>query len=154
MENASKALIIAGAILLAILIIGIGMFIYQQAAGQISDTGLDEQTISTFNAKFLAYEGKVTGTEARSLCDLVRQNNLTNAEEQINLINVAYGTACTGATNVASPTDGQAAAQTAKKAKNSIKQGRSYEVTFDYNSTGVISAIGIVDKSGSSGSNP
>ena len=28
MENASKALIIAGAILLAILIIGLGMFIY------------------------------------------------------------------------------------------------------------------------------
>ena len=32
MENASKALIIAGAILLSILIIGLGMAIYQQAA--------------------------------------------------------------------------------------------------------------------------
>ncbi len=30
MENASKALIIAGAILLSILIIGLGMFIYQK----------------------------------------------------------------------------------------------------------------------------
>ena len=32
MENASKALIIAGAILLSILIIGLGMFIYQQSS--------------------------------------------------------------------------------------------------------------------------
>ena len=31
MENASKALIIAGAILLAILIIGLGVFIFQKA---------------------------------------------------------------------------------------------------------------------------
>ena len=35
MENASKALIIAGAILLSILIIGMGMFIYNQAQDQI-----------------------------------------------------------------------------------------------------------------------
>ena len=32
MENASKALIIAGAILLAILIISLGIMIYQQAS--------------------------------------------------------------------------------------------------------------------------
>ena len=34
MENASKALIIAGAILLSILIIGLGMFIYNQEQEQ------------------------------------------------------------------------------------------------------------------------
>ena len=33
MENASKALIIAGAILLSIAIIGIGMYVYSQAEG-------------------------------------------------------------------------------------------------------------------------
>ena len=41
MENASKALIIAGAILLSILIIGLGMYIYNMAADAITDTGLD-----------------------------------------------------------------------------------------------------------------
>ena len=45
MENASKALIIAGAILLAILIIGLGIFIYRQAANTVSDTGMDQLSI-------------------------------------------------------------------------------------------------------------
>ena len=45
MENASKALIIAGAILLAILIIGLGIFIYRQAANTVSDTGMDQLAI-------------------------------------------------------------------------------------------------------------
>ena len=47
MENASKALIIAGAILLSILIIGLGMFIYRQAAGVMNNTGLDELEVET-----------------------------------------------------------------------------------------------------------
>lgn len=34
MENASKALIIAGAIILSILIIGLGMFIFQKQIAQ------------------------------------------------------------------------------------------------------------------------
>ena len=38
MENASKALIIAGAILLSILIIAIGMFIYNSASSTITDS--------------------------------------------------------------------------------------------------------------------
>ena len=38
MENASKALLIAGAILLAILIIAIGMFIYNSAQSTINNS--------------------------------------------------------------------------------------------------------------------
>ena len=43
MENASKALIIAGAIILSILIIALGMYIYQQASGAAQGTNLDPQ---------------------------------------------------------------------------------------------------------------
>lgn len=46
MENASKALIIAGAILLSILIIGLGMFIYQQASGAMGNANLDHKNTS------------------------------------------------------------------------------------------------------------
>ena len=35
MENATKALMIAGAVLIAILIIGVGMMIYNSAQGSI-----------------------------------------------------------------------------------------------------------------------
>jgi len=44
MENASKALIIAGAILLSILLIGLGMMVYSKAKGTLDDTGIDDDT--------------------------------------------------------------------------------------------------------------
>ena len=39
MENASKALIIAGAILISILLIAISMYIYNSAQGTIQNAG-------------------------------------------------------------------------------------------------------------------
>ena len=39
MENASKALIIAGAILLAILLISLGIYIFSQAQSVVNDSG-------------------------------------------------------------------------------------------------------------------
>ena len=43
MENASKALIIAGAILVSILIIGLGMYLYTTASGVFDSNQLKEQ---------------------------------------------------------------------------------------------------------------
>ena len=67
MENASKALIIAGAILLSILIIGLGMFIYQQAAGAMNGANLDPQKANAYNQEFLNYQGTISGANARAL---------------------------------------------------------------------------------------
>ena len=54
MENASKALLIAGAILLCILIIAIGMFIYNSASSTITDSmsTLSTQEVDAFNNQF------------------------------------------------------------------------------------------------------
>ena len=82
MENASKALIIAGAILLAILIIGLGIFIYRQAANTVSDTGMDQLAIQQFNAQFTQYDSKtVSGGSARALYDTVVNNNNTETAD-------------------------------------------------------------------------
>ena len=54
MENASKALLIAGAVLLVIAIIGIGMYILQSTSG-IQDQAtqsMSELEIQNFNQKF------------------------------------------------------------------------------------------------------
>ena len=76
MENASKALIIAGAILLSILIIALGVFIFNQAKGAMGNTGLDDQKASANNQKFEAYEGSaVKGSQVKALLDIVRTNN-------------------------------------------------------------------------------
>lgn len=79
MENASKALIIAGAILLSILIISLGIFIFQQASGVISGAGMTEAQISAFNQKFTKYQGKRKGSEIRSMVQEVMSNN--NSDE-------------------------------------------------------------------------
>ena len=58
MENASKALIIAGAILLSILLISLGILVYNNAKGTISDANLDSEAAQTFNTKISQYCGK------------------------------------------------------------------------------------------------
>ena len=87
MENASKALIIAGAILLAILIIGLGIFIYRQAANTVSDTGMDQLAIQQFNGQFENYiKDNVSGTTVKSLIQLVKTNNaVENSSKTITL---------------------------------------------------------------------
>ena len=67
MENASKALIIAGAILLAILLISLGIMIFNQAQGTVNNSGMSEAEITSFNNKFLKYEGKQKGSVVKSL---------------------------------------------------------------------------------------
>ena len=81
MENASKALIIAGAILLAILIIGLGMFIYNQAADTLDGAQLDGQKVDSYNREFLQYEGTKKGTQVQALCDLVKTHNLGKTDD-------------------------------------------------------------------------
>ena len=61
MENASKALIIAGAILLAILLISLGIMIFNQAQSAIDGSGMSDAELTAFNQKFTKYEGKQKG---------------------------------------------------------------------------------------------
>ena len=75
MENASKALIIAGAILLAILIIALGVFIFNKAKSATNMDDLDNQQVEAHNSTFQNYEGTINGTQAKALIDAVRNNN-------------------------------------------------------------------------------
>ena len=76
MENASKALIIAGAILLAIRIIGLGVYIYRQAAGVIDTGTMDQLVVSQFNAQFEPYLGNnVSGSNVKQLIKIINASN-------------------------------------------------------------------------------
>ncbi|MCI8411789.1 MAG: hypothetical protein HFJ40_05090 [Clostridia bacterium] len=114
MENASKALIIAGAILLSILLISLGIMIFNQAQDTVGSINMSEQEIQAFNNKFIPYEGSnKRGTEVNALIQLVRANNQAasddGAEEKIITIKstkqgvntnggVVTGTVTTGST--------------------------------------------------------
>lgn len=68
MENASKALIIAGAILLAILLISLGIFIFTGAQDTAKNGGLDAQQAAAFNSAILKYEGQnKTASDVRAV---------------------------------------------------------------------------------------
>lgn len=75
MENASKALIIAGAILLSILIIGLGMAVYNNASSTTGKSDLSSQEISAHNSTFEAYEGRIKGSQVKALINAVEKNN-------------------------------------------------------------------------------
>jgi hypothetical protein len=90
MENASKALIIAGAILLAILIISLSIFIFNQAQTVINGSGMTQAEVTSFNNQFLKYEGEKKGSEVKSLIQEVNVNNSQDdsSEKQIELTGV------------------------------------------------------------------
>ena len=75
MENASKALIIAGAILLAILLISLGIFIFSQAQDTVTNSGMSQAETSAFNTKFTKYEGVRKGSVVRSMIQEVIASN-------------------------------------------------------------------------------
>ncbi len=83
MENASKALIIAGAILLAILLISLGILIFNQAQDTVNNGGMSQAEITAFNNKFLKYEGKQKGSVAKSLVNEIIASNADDAMPQI-----------------------------------------------------------------------
>lgn len=128
MENASKALIIAGAILLAILLISLGVMIYNQASGVVDSNAMDEVAVSSFNQKFQQYEGEnIRGANVNAMINTIIQNNLSNAEDSSKQIKIVSGTSCSwnGSAYATNPT----AAQTTKS--GSALTGRSYKVKCD-----------------------
>lgn len=148
MENASKALIIAGAILLSILIIGIGMFIYQQATEAIEGADMSSEQIAAYNAEFLNYEGTQSGTSVRALCDRIRNHNSANQEDTSRQIGIVYGS--NGKAKEESSIDEQILSADVNAVKNEMRSGKRYVVTFTESTSGLIISATIEDATTSS----
>lgn len=69
MENASKALIMAGSILIAVLIISLGVIIFRNMSRSVDrDSSLRKQQISEFNSKITPYVGNnISGSNVNNL---------------------------------------------------------------------------------------
>ena len=93
MENASKALIIAGAILISILLISVGVLIMNSTGNtqQSVQENADTIAIRTFNSNFTPYEGEdQSASQIRSLISAVKSSN-AKSENQIELKGVTTG---------------------------------------------------------------
>ena len=86
MENASKALIIAGAILLAILIIGLGMMVFSGVQKNMNTKQIDEMAVQTYNNQYKAYFGNdKSGSEVRALLDIISAHNNTEKDASLKM---------------------------------------------------------------------
>ena len=127
MENASKALIIAGAILLAILLISLGIMIYNQAQGVVDGSGMSEAEVQTFNSKLQKYEGKKSGVLVKSMMNEVLANNTEEGAPQVKVTNGGADSAAT--IYVTARADGS---EPTIQNSGEIKNGTDYTVTLVY----------------------
>lgn len=84
MENAAKALLIAGAVLIAILLISITIYIINSSTKPTKEgiAQMSETEISMFNSKFLGYAGKnVSANDVRTLIAKVNASNAQYKDE-------------------------------------------------------------------------
>ena len=133
MENASKALIIAGAILLAILLISLGIMIFSQAQDTVTGSGMSEAELTAFNNKFLKYEGVQKGTMVKALCQDIMATNSDSTNKDG--VTVKF-TLKKKDDSVEFSTSDSTAMDTSK-----IKNNNSYDVTMKYGAGNRISEI-------------
>lgn len=157
MENASKALLIAGAILLSILLIAIGIYVFNAANSTITSSmsSMDTQEREAFNNNFTTYQGKQSGSNVKSLLTRVASNLSTYKDEKDKVPVVILITkqdtdkTLTGApiTTVNYATTDQASTYTneVSKIRNKIKDKHQYTVQVRIGENGLILGIAIGD---------
>ena len=149
MENASKALLIAGAILLCILIIAIGMFIYNSAQSTITDslTSLSTQEVEAFNNQFTSYEGVQTGSNVRALMGRLIANADTYADEPAKIPAIFINKTKSGPANTGIDCVVNTAGNTQNyidycgKIRNQVETKHEYYVEISYQKNGLIDYV-------------
>ena len=76
MENATKALLIAAAVLVAILIISLGLVVYNSSAETVNQANMSQQEVQSSNEKFTRYNGQnKRGSEVNAMLNTVLSAN-------------------------------------------------------------------------------
>lgn len=142
MENASKALIIAGAILISIVLITLGVVILGQGQEVVNSSNMDAQAISSFNSQFTQYEGdSVTGSRVNTLINaVISSNTVSNRDGELNkLINITVPDSNSIELNTTTVSD----VTYVSGVKTRAKSGTIYSVKVDYGTAGYINTITI-----------
>ena len=125
MENATKALIIAAAILIAIVLISLGVFVLGNGTQLVKDNSdMSATQVTAYNAEWEAYTGtNVMGSKVKQLKKAVEQHNRATEGDSSKTITIV------GA--------------------DSIESGKGYKVTIgddDYTSGGLVSKIHVEER--------
>lgn len=134
MENASKALLIAAAVLIVILLIAFGMRILNSNddTGEQADQAAQSTSMQTFNARITQYAGKnKTGKSVRDLVTVINQTNETNPQHQIIIVTTTV-------------VEGSGSASTDYKFKGTNNNRYTVGLKYD-NKTGYITEVTITE---------
>ena len=140
MENASKALIMAGAILIAIMIISLGILLFNRMGGKAKEMAdMDEQEIASFNSKITPYLGQnVSGSQVNALIQYVISNDLKCAQsgETFKAITITFPDNSSGIR-----VDGSSISYGTNKKRVETGSGKYYKVDGTYDENGLITTI-------------
>ncbi len=158
MENASKALIIAGAILLSILIIAIGIYIFNQANTTITSSmsSMSTQEKDAFNNEFTTYQGKQKGSNVKALLSKLAANLGTYKEEKDKIPVALLITKTDSAMaldagnmfmtlNYAQTESASTYTNQISKLRNKIKDKHDYTVNIRIGANGIVLGVAIGD---------
>lgn len=144
MENASKALIIAGAILVSILIVSLGVLIFNRMGGSAKEAAnMDEQEVANFNSKITPYVGKnISGSQVNALIQLVisLDNSAKSSGDATKAVSITYPLEA-GGTNTISFSGGSDVSGINGVKRVKTGSGIYYTVTATYGDNGLINTI-------------
>lgn len=119
----------------------LNLYIYNMTSNITSSANLNDQAVATYNQQFLNYEGTRTGTQVRTLVNLVSSHNASNAQEPSKQIQITSEKYEQGQT-LAAPTT-----PIGEITPPALMSGKTYNVTFAYDpTTGYITACGITEE--------
>lgn len=83
MENATKALLIAGSVLIAIVLIAVGIKILGSTSGVTDEVDQVSKSMETtmFNSQFTQYEGRQKGSAVKTLLTKIANYNRTASSD-------------------------------------------------------------------------
>lgn len=137
MENATKALLIAAAVLVAILLISLGIGVFTSASEQMGDMDLSGYQIQEHNNKFTPYVGdSVSASDVNALLTTLFNHNLTQEDSSTRVKISASGNGIDS--TLASVETTNAPTQSYKR----VSTGYRYKVEATYKS-GIIKEIKI-----------
>ena len=143
MENATKALIIAAAILIAIVLISLGVFVLGQGTQMVQENSdMTSTQVTAYNAEWESYLGNnVSGTKVKQLINAVNQHNRNATDDSKKIVLVSGGPVGTEITLKANANDDN-------YISDNVKTGERYNVNIyataiGYTSAGLIKTINI-----------
>ena len=133
MENASKALIIAGAIIVSIVLISLGVYVLNMGSDAMKSADMSDTEIMAFNQQFLNFGGLIDGSRAKQLVNTVNNNNRKYSDDESMQVAIeSDNIEALKKGNVEEGTEGTESVKITTYDTSAVKSGYKYKVEFGY----------------------